>query len=38
VRSADLAGGSVELVVVEDIKAGDMPANTVEGRTMRGAS
>ncbi|HCI12659.1 MAG: molybdenum cofactor biosynthesis protein [Gallionellales bacterium GWA2_60_142] len=41
VRSADLAGGSVELEVVEDIKAGDMPTKTVQAgqcaRIMTGA-
>ncbi|HZW25830.1 MAG TPA: molybdopterin molybdotransferase MoeA [Gallionella sp.] len=41
VRSADLAGGSVELVVVEDIKAGDMPTKAVQAgqcsRIMTGA-
>lgn len=41
VRSADLAGGSVELEVVEDIKAGDMPVKTVQAgqcaRIMTGA-
>ena len=41
VRSADLAGDSVELVVVEDIKAGDMPTKTVQAgqcaRIMTGA-
>lgn len=41
VRSADLADGSVELVVVEDIKAGDMPTKAVQAgqcaRIMTGA-
>ncbi|OGS93458.1 MAG: molybdenum cofactor biosynthesis protein [Gallionellales bacterium GWA2_59_43] len=41
VRSTDLAGGSVELEVVEDIKAGDMPTMTVQAgqcaRIMTGA-
>ena len=41
VRSADLAGSVIDLEVVEDIKAGDMPAVTVQAgqcaRIMTGA-
>ncbi len=41
VRSADLANGSIELEVVEDIKAGDMPTKAVQpgqcARIMTGA-